>query len=138
MQKILSAIAAVSATALMLSGCAAAPAGGAGESNGLISGVFMIVVMFAFMWLFMIRPENKRKKQADEMRNAIEVGDKIVTIGAMVGRVVHVTNDTITFETSEDRVRIEIAKWGVSRNEGKGSKEAADSSEVLNSNNAGK
>ena len=62
----------------------------------------------------------------------IEVGDKIVTIGGMVGKVVHVTGDKLTFETGEDRVRIEITKWAVSSNEGKGAnKETSDSEESL-------
>ena len=74
----------------------------------------------------------KRKKKAQEMRDSIEVGDKIVTIGGMVGKVVHVTGDKLTFETGEDRVRIEITKWAVSSNEGKGAnKETSDSEESL-------
>ena len=51
----------------------------------------------------------------------------------MIGKVVHVTEDTITFETGEDRVRIEVTKWAVSSNEGKGAnKETTDSEESLN------
>ena len=96
------------------------------------STILMLVVLFAIMYFLMIRPENKRKKKAQEMRDSIEVGDKIVTIGGMVGKVVHVTGDKLTFETGEDRVRIEITKWAVSSNEGKGAnKETSDSEESL-------
>ena len=104
-------------------------------STGMGSMLITLVLMLAVFYFMLIRPENKRKKEAEQMRSAVKTGDKITTIGGMVGRVVHVTSDTITFETSEDRVRVEIAKWGVSRNDGKGSKEKSDSEEILNSNN---
>ena len=48
------------------------------------------------------------------MRNALTVGDEITTIGAITGKIVQVTEDTVTFETGEDRVRIQIKKWGIS------------------------
>lgn len=130
-KKFFSALASVSTLAL-LSGCAGAGAEGAADPKaGLFSSLFMVALMFVFMYVFMIRPENKRKKQADEMRSNIEVGDKITTIGGLVGRVVHVTSDRITFETGEDRVRIEIVKGAVSSNDGKGNKEKFDSEEVI-------
>lgn len=131
MKKIVSALMSVSTLAL-LAGCGgAAVEGAANPKAGMWSSFLMIGVMFLMMYLLMIRPENKRKKQADEMRSNIEVGDKITTIGGLVGRVVHVTSDRITFETSEDRVRIEILKGAVSSNDGKGSKEKFDSEEVI-------
>ena len=130
-KKFFSALASVSTLAL-LSGCAGGGAEGAADPKaGLFSSLFMVALMFVFMYVFMIRPENKRKKQADEMRSNIEVGDKITTIGGLVGRVVHVTSDRITFETGEDRVRIEIVKGAVSSNDGKGNKEKFDSEEVI-------
>lgn len=121
----------------LLSGCAGSDALGGENAAGIWSSLGMVAIMFVFMYLFMIRPENKRKKKAEEMRSNIEVGDKITTIGGLVGRVVHVTSDRITFETSEDRVRVEIAKWAVSSNDGKGSKEKVDAEEVLSDNNKG-
>ena len=73
----------------------------------------MMVIMIAIFYLLLIRPENKRKKQAEEMRNSIRKGNRITTIGGMVGKVVQVNDSSVVFETSEDRVRIEIAKWGI-------------------------
>lgn len=81
------------------------------------SSLLMIAVMIAIFYFMLIRPENKRKKQAEEMRNSIKKGERITTIGGMVGRVVQVGDSTIIFETSEDRVRVEIAKWGVQSTE---------------------
>jgi preprotein translocase subunit YajC len=62
----------------------------------------------------MIRPENKKKKTQANMRDSLSVGDSITTIGGMIGKVVRVDDDKITFETSEDRVRIQIVKGAVS------------------------
>ena len=83
-------------------------------SGSPVSMLLMLVVMFAIFYFFFIRPENKKKKTMDDMRSQLSVGDEITTIGAMTGKVVQVTEDTVTFETGEDRVRIQIAKWGVS------------------------
>ena len=79
--------------------------------------IFMIVIMIAVFYFLLIKPENKRKKQAEEMRNSIKKGDRITTIGGMMGKVVQVNDNSLVFETSEDRVRIEIAKWGVQSTE---------------------
>ncbi len=77
----------------------------------------MIVVMIAVFYFLLIRPENKRKKQAEEMRNNLRKGDRITTIGGLMGKIVQVNDNSLVFETSEDRVRIEIAKWGVQSTE---------------------
>ena len=79
-----------------------------------MESIIMIVLLFAVMYFFMIRPENKRKKQAEEMRNSLKKGDVITTIGGIVGKVVMVNPNTIVIETSDDRVRMELTKWAVS------------------------
>lgn len=78
------------------------------------STILMLVVLFAIMYFLMIRPENKRKKKAQEMRDSLKKGDVITTIGGIVGKVVQVNNETIVIETSDDRVRMELTKWAVS------------------------
>ena len=80
-----------------------------------MESIIMIVLLFAVMYFFMIRPENKRKKQAEEMRNSLKKGDVITTIGGIVGKVVMVYPNTIVIETSDDRVRLELTKWAVSQ-----------------------
>ena len=80
-----------------------------------MDGMIMIVVLIAVMYFFMIRPENKRKKQAEEMRNSLKKGDTITTIGGIVGKIVMVNPNTIVIETSDDRVRMELTKWAVSQ-----------------------
>ena len=74
----------------------------------------MILVMIAIFYFLLIRPESKRKKQAQQMRDSLKKGDMITSIGGIVGKIVHVTDNTIIIETSDDRVRMELTKWAVS------------------------
>ncbi len=82
------------------------------------SWILMLVLMFALLYFFMIRPENKRKKEAENLRNSLAVGDEITTIGGMTGTVCAVKENTVVFETGADRVRIEITKWAISTKNG--------------------
>ena len=79
-----------------------------------MQSIIMIVAMFAILYFMMIRPENKRKKQAQEIRDNLKKGDIITSIGGIIGKIVMVNKDTIIIETSEDRVRMELTKWAVS------------------------
>ena len=81
------------------------------------SSIIMLVAMLAIFYFMLIRPENKRKKEAEEMRSAVKTGDKIVTIGGVIGVVVNVKDDRVVMETGVDQVRIELAKWAISSNE---------------------
>ena len=81
------------------------------------STVIMLVLMIAIFYFMLIRPENKRKKEAEEMRSAVKTGDRITTIGGIMGTVVHVKEDRVVMETGADQVRIEIAKWAISSND---------------------
>ena len=76
--------------------------------------ILMLIVMVAIMYFLMIRPENKRKKEAQNLRDSLKVGDVITTIGGIVGTICKVDENTIVIETSADRVRIEFTKWAVS------------------------
>ncbi len=76
--------------------------------------IIMIVVMIAIMYFMLIRPENKKKKAAEEMRSSLKVGDTITTIGGVVGTICAVKEQTIVMETGADRVRIEFTKWAIS------------------------
>ena len=81
--------------------------------SGMYS-IVLLVLMFALLYFFMIRPENKRKKKAQEMRDSLTVGDEITTIGGIIGTICAVKENTIVIETGADRVRIEFTKWAVS------------------------
>ena len=88
-------------------------AGMLGDSSGII----MIVVMLLVFYFMLIRPENKRKKEAEQTRNSLKNGDSVTTIGGITGTVVDIKEDRFVLETGADRVRIEFMKWALSTNE---------------------
>ena len=86
-------------------------------TGGLTSSLLMMAVMLGIFYFMLIRPENKRKKEAEEMRSAVKTGDKITTIGGIMGTVVNVKDEKIVIESGADQVRIELAKWAISTND---------------------
>ena len=90
----------------------AAPQGGS-----MMPSIVMMVVMVGVFYFMLIRPENKRKKEAESMRSAVKTGDQITTIGGIIGTVVSVKDEKIVIETSADQVRLELAKWSISTND---------------------
>lgn len=87
------------------------------------SGIIMMVAVLAIMYFMMIRPENKRKKQEEQMRSELVVGDVIQTIGGIVGTICSIKDTSVVIETGADRVRIEFVKEAVA---GKRSSASAD------------
>ena len=81
--------------------------------------IIMLIAFVAIFYFLLIRPENKRKKEAEELRSSLKVGDEITTIGGIVGKVVHISDDKFVIETGADRTRIQIAKWAVRKVEEK-------------------
>ena len=84
--------------------------------GGNASMILLLLAFFVLIYFLMIRPEKKKQKKVEAMRNALTVGDEIITIGGIMGVVVNVTEDNITIETGEDKVRIQFKKWAVSSN----------------------
>ncbi len=76
--------------------------------------IIMIVVFFVIIYFMMIRPEKKRNKQLQDMRNSLLVGDKITTNGGIVGTVVNIKDDEITIESGIDGTKMLIKKWAIS------------------------
>lgn len=89
-------------------------------AGGLLGGdksmIFVMIGMFALMYFLMIRPQKKRQKEEQEMRNAVEVGDEITTIGGICGKVVIVKEQHLIIETGADRNRMQITRWAVQQN----------------------
>jgi len=73
----------------------------------------MLVVMFAVLYLMVIRPQKKRDKEERDMRNSIQIGDEISTIGGFIGKVVGIKDDVLTIETSSDRTKLRIYRWAI-------------------------
>lgn len=87
-----------------------------GTEAGTLSAfapLLMMVGMLVIMYLLMIRPQRKREKEQRDMRNSIEVGDGVTTIGGIVGRVVSIKEDTLVIETGAERNKIRFQKWAV-------------------------
>ena len=91
-----------------------AAAGGMGGMGGTL---IMIAAMVGIFYFMLIRPESKRKKEAERTRNSLKVGDQVTTIGGIMGTVVSIKDDKFVMETSADQVRIEFAKWAISTND---------------------
>ena len=89
----------------------------ASAAGGMTSTLIMLAMMMGIFYFMLIRPENKRKKEAEAMRSSLRNGDSITTIGGIVGTIVDIKEDKIVIETSADRVRVEFVKWAVSSNE---------------------
>ena len=103
---------------------------GAGGGSTMI---IMLVLMLAVMYFMIIRPEKKKKKEAEDLRNSLHKGDKITTIGGIMGKIVEIKDERIVIETSEDQVRMELQKWAVMTNdtaEKEKSKRAAEAKEA--------
>ena len=76
--------------------------------------ILMVGLMLVMLYFFMVRPENKRKKEAQNLRDSLTVGDHITSIGGITGTICKVDENTIVIETGADRVRVELTKWAVS------------------------
>ena len=79
-----------------------------------MESMILIVLMLVFMYFFLIRPENKRKKSEQTMRDSLTVGDNITTIGGITGTICAVKENTVVIESGADRVRIEFLKSAIS------------------------
>ena len=87
-----------------------AAAAGAGSP---ILTIIMIVGLLALMYFFMIRPQKKQEKQINEMRENLQVGDEITTIGGIIGRIVSIKDETVLIETGRDKVKIRFLRSAI-------------------------
>ena len=95
---------------------------GADVPAGLFGGdmtttIIMLVLMIGVFYFMLIRPENKRKKEAEQLRSNLKNGDSITTIGGITGTIVDIKDDRFVIETGADRVRLEMMKWALSTND---------------------
>lgn len=81
--------------------------------------MLMLPLFFVAIYFLLIRPNAKKRKQEEEMRRSLKVGDEIVTIGGIVGRIVSIKEgaDTFVIETGSDRSKMKIKRWAISGHE---------------------
>ena len=91
-----------------------APAASGWEMYG---SLIMMAIVFVAFYFILIRPQKKKEKEAAKMRENLEIGDEIVTIGGIIGRVVSLKEDHIVIETGSDRSKIRIKRWAIQSNE---------------------
>ena len=107
-----------------LFGGGASAEGGSTGANPM--SLIIMVGMFALMYFFMIRPQKKKQKEEQEMRDSIQIGDEITTIGGIMGRVVTVKDDSIVVETGTDRTKLKMQRWAIQTNETANARMAAE------------
>ncbi|MCX7843066.1 MAG: preprotein translocase subunit YajC [Clostridia bacterium] len=82
------------------------------QYQGLASILWM-VVFFAIMYVILILPQRRREKKTKEMLNALQVGQEVITIGGMVGKIINIKDDELVIETSVEKTQIKIKRWAV-------------------------
>lgn len=93
---------------------------GAGQPNGLGSSpwiwIVYFVVIIAAMYFIFFRPQKKKQKEEEAMKNNTQVGDEILSIGGIYGKIIAVKEDSYIVESGPDRSKVRIAKWGIQQN----------------------
>ena len=85
-------------------------------SNSIWVMVIYIAVIFGIMYFLLIRPQRKKQKEEEKLRNNIQIGDEIITIGGIYGRVVAIKEDYFIIESGPDRSKYRMARWSIQTN----------------------
>ncbi len=86
--------------------------------------IMMLVIFIGAMYFLLIRPQKKKEKSINDMRNSIQVGDEIVTIGGICGKVVKTKDESIVIQVGADKVKFEMMRWSISSVTSKSNKAA--------------
>lgn len=95
---------------------AATTASGMDTKASTISMLFSFGLLIVVFYFFLIRPQKKKEKEAKQLRDNLQIGDEVTTIGGIVGIVVRKTEDTCVIETGGDRSKIRVKLWAISEN----------------------
>lgn len=88
----------------------------AAQKSSPFTMIIMMVVMVVGMYFLMIRPQKKKQQEEQKLRDSVQIGDEITTIGGINGRVVTVKEDSIVLETGADRTKMKIMRWAIQTN----------------------
>ena len=86
------------------------------DTASMLATFIPLILMIVVFYFLLIRPQKKRDKEVQKMRENIEIADEIVTIGGFIGRIVSIKDDTIVIETAGDRSKIRLARWSIQQN----------------------
>lgn len=81
----------------------------------MYSSFFMLALMLVLFYFILIRPQKKKDKETDKMRKGVQVGDEIVTIGGIVGKVVRTKEESITIQVGADKMKFDVMRWAISK-----------------------
>ena len=84
-----------------------------GQPGGGMGFWIMIILMFVVMWLFMIRPQQKKQKEMEKFRSELKKGDKVVTIGGIYGTVTSVRDDQVKIAVGNQKTEMNMARWAI-------------------------
>ena len=101
-----------------------AAAEGTNTTGSLVSTIIMIVAMIAVFYFLMYRPQKKQEKETKAMRNSLEVGDEVTTIGGIVGEIVSIREETVMIETGKDKTKIRVLRGAIKTVDVKASEKA--------------
>lgn len=82
---------------------------GAGQYSGLI----MMAVFFGIFYFLLIRPQQKKNKDIQKMRSGLQIGDEVITIGGIHGKVLNIKDEVLTVEVGADKLKLQVSKWAV-------------------------
>lgn len=83
--------------------------------SGTMMTILPLVALIVIMYFLMIRPQKKRERETTAMRNSLQVGDEIITIGGLCGKVVKTKDESIVIQAGPDKVKFEMMRWSVSK-----------------------
>lgn len=83
------------------------------DTAKVITSFLPLIILMIFFYFFLIKPQKKKEKEIQAMRENVRVGDNIITIGGIVGKVIQVKDDILVIETSGDKTKYELMKWGI-------------------------
>ena len=83
--------------------------------SGTLTMILPLIILLAIMYLLLIRPQKKREKEINAMRKGVQVGDEIITIGGICGKIVKTKEESLVIQVGADKVKFEIMRWAVSR-----------------------
>ena len=90
---------------------------GAGGEGGSPWTMFLLLGGFgALMYFTTIRPQKKRQKEEQSMRDNLEIGDEITTLGGILGRIITIKEDSLIIETGADRTKLRILRTAIHTN----------------------
>ncbi len=114
---------------LFMSNSAGANANASSSSSW--ASILMLVAMFAILYFLMIRPQKKQEKADAQMRESLQIGDEVITVGGIMGRIVTVKEDSIVIETGADKTKLRITRTSIYTNVTASEKVAANRQAAL-------